>query len=280
MKRETRSLLYFFLGTLLWTWLFYFSIAIFRLEWSSGLGLVLFIAGGPAPSFMGLLLVWKTYTPQQKRDYFARCIDVRRVGWWFLFAPLLFIVLAAVGVVMAGAFKGELPGMEALKTLAANPLMIPLALFLYLWSGPFNEEFGWRGYALDPLLARLGFVRGSAILGFVWGIWHLPWCFMPGQTQQLSTFWLYILSLIGLSLMMSLVYIRTRRSILSALWMHFSSNFFMSQLLSPTSAQYEIWRMILLCVLGCAVVVYVVYKGDALMADFEEGIASTHNSAV
>jgi len=276
MKKETRHLLYFFLGTLLWTWVFYFSIVIFRLNWSSGLGLVLFIAGGPAPSFMGLLMVWKTYTRQQKRDYLARCIDFRRVGWCFLLAPLLFIVLAFVGVVIASLFKGEPPGMNALKALVANPLMIPVALFLYLWSGPLNEEFGWRGYALDPLLARFGFVRGSAILGFVWGIWHLPWCFMPGQTQQLRSFWLYILSLIGLSLLMSFVYIRTHRSILSALWVHFSSNFFMSQLLSPTSAQYETWRMILLCILGGVVFVYAIYKGDELLLSFKNEIAIVH----
>lgn len=280
MKRDMKHLVYFFLGALLWTWVFYFPIGIFHLDWSSGIGLALFLAGGPAPSLMGIIMVFKTYSRGQKRDYFARCIDFRRVGWWFIFPAILFPVLAATGIAIDVALGGALPGMDALKTLAANPLMIPVALFLYLWSGPFNEEFGWRGYALDPLLASFGFVRGSVILGFVWGIWHLPWCFMPGQVQKLDTFWLYLLSLVGLSLVISLVYVKTHRSILAALLMHLGSNLFMSQLLSPTSAQYETWRMILLMLAGSLIAVYALRRPDDLMAGFWKEIVSVqHNAA-
>jgi len=260
-----KRLVFFFLGTILWTWAFYFPIGIFQLDWSKGIGLALFLAGGPAPSLMGIIMVIKTYARQQRQDYFARCFDFRRSGWWFLFPIILFPLLAVIGIALDIASGGTLPGMAALYTLAANPLMIPVALFLYLWSGPLNEEFGWRGYALDPLLANFGFLRGSVILGFVWAIWHLPWCFMPGQVQRLDTFWLYILSLVGLSLAISLVHVTTGRSIFAAILMHLGSNLFMSQLLSPTSAPYEIWRMLLLCVVGGVVAGYAIYKRDELM---------------
>jgi hypothetical protein len=33
-----------------------------------------------------------------------------------------------------------------------------------------NEELRWRGYALDKMLIRYGFVKGSLMLGFVWGL--------------------------------------------------------------------------------------------------------------
>lgn len=36
--------------------------------------------------------------------------------------------------------------------------------------GPVNEELRWRGYALDKMLIRYGFVKGSLMLGFVWGL--------------------------------------------------------------------------------------------------------------
>ena len=274
MKKEIRHLVFFILGTLAWTWVFYFPIGIFQLDWSRGIGLALFLAGGPAPSIMGIIMVFKTYDRDQRWDYFGRCVDFRRIGWWFLFPAILFPALAAAGTAIDIALGGTLPGMEALKTLSANPLMLPVALFLYLWSGPFNEEFGWRGYALDPLLANFGFVRGSLILGFVWGLWHLPWCFIPGQVQKLDTFWLYILSLMGLSLVISLVYVKTRRSILAAVLMHLGSNLFMSQLLSPTSAQYETWRMILLIATGCVIAVYASRRLDDLMADFRKIVVS------
>lgn len=37
----------------------------------------------------------------------------------------------------------------------------------------FGEELGWRGFA-QRYLARWGFWRGCALVGVVWGLWHLP----------------------------------------------------------------------------------------------------------
>jgi membrane protease YdiL (CAAX protease family) len=37
----------------------------------------------------------------------------------------------------------------------------------------FGEEYGWRGY-LQGELVKLGRVRGIALVGLIWGIWHAP----------------------------------------------------------------------------------------------------------
>jgi uncharacterized protein len=37
----------------------------------------------------------------------------------------------------------------------------------------FGEEYGWRGY-LQPALTPLGKVRGVALVGVIWGVWHAP----------------------------------------------------------------------------------------------------------
>jgi uncharacterized protein len=37
-----------------------------------------------------------------------------------------------------------------------------------------GEEFAWRGVIQHQLIERLGFFKGVALLGFVWGIWHAP----------------------------------------------------------------------------------------------------------
>ena len=63
----------------------------------------------------------------------------------------------------------DMPTMDFLYAIIKNPLMLPLVLLISLISGPLNEEFGWRGYALDKLLVRFGFLGASTILGFVWG---------------------------------------------------------------------------------------------------------------
>ncbi|MDO8380533.1 CPBP family intramembrane glutamic endopeptidase [Phenylobacterium sp.] len=37
-----------------------------------------------------------------------------------------------------------------------------------------GEEAGWRGLLQGQLIARLGTVRGIALLGLIWSFWHLP----------------------------------------------------------------------------------------------------------
>lgn len=37
----------------------------------------------------------------------------------------------------------------------------------------FGEELGWRGF-LQRYLPQWGFWRGSALVGVLWGLWHLP----------------------------------------------------------------------------------------------------------
>jgi membrane protease YdiL (CAAX protease family) len=37
-----------------------------------------------------------------------------------------------------------------------------------------GEEFGWRGFLQPHMIRAFGVTRGLIILGFVWGIWHLP----------------------------------------------------------------------------------------------------------
>jgi membrane protease YdiL (CAAX protease family) len=37
----------------------------------------------------------------------------------------------------------------------------------------FGEEVGWRGFLLKQL-GFMGFWKSSALIGFIWGIWHAP----------------------------------------------------------------------------------------------------------
>ena len=66
-------------------------------------------------------------------------------------------------------------------TFLAKPGMLLLITFAQvLIAGPtvnagaaFGEELGWRGFLVREL-EPLGFWRSSFVIGFVWGLWHLP----------------------------------------------------------------------------------------------------------
>ncbi|MEG2686683.1 MAG: CPBP family intramembrane glutamic endopeptidase [Christensenellaceae bacterium] len=136
--------------------------------------------------------------------------------------------------------------MAGTKEIIFAPYMLFVWLLISLLSGPLNEEFGWRGYSLDKLLERFGFFGATVVLGFIWGIWHFFWSFVPGQAQyEIFNYskldWLLFLTVfeIAVSFVIHLVYIKTERSILAGALSHMLCNLLASQLIAPMSAQYR-----------------------------------------
>ena len=263
MKNTLKHVIIFLIGTFVWTWACYFAIVISGLDPYQGTGMVLLICGGCSPTLVGLILAMATLKKGQRTEFLRRIYQVKRIkptGW--LFIVLLFPAVFAVSAGLDHALGGQLPGMTNLTGITANPLsFLPLVLLSFM-SGPFSEEIGWRGFALDPLLRRLGFARASVLLGVIWGVWHLPLYFMPQTWHgsmgfQWTGFWLFVLMTVGLSGLMSFVYVKSQRSILSAMLMHLMSNF-TAQLLAPVSIRTELFRGLLIFILGMGACAYTI----------------------
>lgn len=239
-KSEDRNLILFFVITLAWTWICGFIPVILGLTGTS-IGTFIFYFGGGAPSVVGLFLVFLTYSKDQRKDYFKRCFSLKYMGWkWPLIVFSIFSVISIICIYVGVNLLGfDMPGMDFIHAIVENPLMLPVVILLSLVSGPLNEEFGWRGYSLDKLIVRFGFLKASLLLGFIWAIWHLAWYFTPGQAQydllQNSLFdaVMYVPSVMLLSVFVSFVYVKTKRSILAGALVHMLSNLLGSQLLSP-----------------------------------------------
>lgn len=242
---SNKNLILFFSISLLWTWLAGMLPVFLKLT-GTPLGTFIFYSGGGAPSIVAVILVFTTYPKAAKKDYFSRCFSLKKMGLrWALFTIALFATITIIAVTIATTIlKMDLPGMDWLHIAINQPYMIPLLLFFSLISGPLNEEFGWRGYSLDRLLTRFGFINSSLLLGFIWAAWHLPWFFTPGQFQydqlQRSLFdgLMFFPYNIALSFIVSFVYINTKRSILAGAFVHMMSNFITSQLLIPYDAAF------------------------------------------
>lgn len=255
MSKENRNLLIFFLATFIATWTTYFTIVFNSWNPYTMPGMIFLLIGGSAPSWVAVLIVLFTYDKEHRRDYFRRCVSIKQIKlpyWTFIIFvfPAIYTLIIALDLLMGGS----MPGMTNLKAYIAAPLSIPLALFISFLSGPWSEEFGWRGYSLDPLLKRYGILGGSLILGFIWGIWHLPLFFMPqtwhGQMGfKFAGFWTFILYSIGLAMMMTWVYLKTNHSILTGFLMHLANNF-SGNSVAPYSDRLEIMRMVVMLALG------------------------------
>lgn len=129
---------------------------------------VLFTAGVFGPAFAGALTTW--LLGQSVRVWLRDIVRWRvPVRWWVvalgLPVALTLAASAAYALVGPGVDWGLLPG----RLVAYLPALAAACLI-----GGGQEEFGWRGFALPHLEERWGPVRGTLVLGVVWGLWHLP----------------------------------------------------------------------------------------------------------
>ncbi|WBW95183.1 CPBP family intramembrane glutamic endopeptidase [Oceanirhabdus sp. W0125-5] len=92
---------------------------------------------------------------------------------------VLFLGIYPFRFVLYAIFSGDISGIDATQILS-KILFSPITIFFGMFSFIlfFGEEFGWRGYLQPRLQVLLGKKLGVIILGFIWGIWHLPLCFM------------------------------------------------------------------------------------------------------
>lgn len=114
-------------------------------------------------------------------------------------------------------------------SLLSNPLHLFVNVVMTFALGPFPEELGWRGYALDRLQARRTALGASLLLGMAWAAWHLPLFFVKGSYQNglgfgSAGFWLYGLTAVSASVLLTFVYNSNDRSVLSAILLHFVLN--------------------------------------------------------
>jgi len=128
------------------------------------------------------------------------------------------VLAAAVVTKIAGA---PLPPLQFLDP----PYGIVLAFFyIFLLQGPLGEEFGWRGFALPGLLGGMRPLWAGLIVGIFWSVWHLPLFFFSGSTQSMIPFAGYAVFTTVMSLVYTVVWIKTAGAMFYPLVLHTTSN--------------------------------------------------------
>lgn len=86
---------------------------------------------------------------------------------------------------------------------------------------PLGEEFGWRGFAQGRMTDRFGLLKGSLLVGLMWGAWHLAYSFTPAKAGFDAT--LFAITMIELplySILIGWVFERSNRSMVVAIAFH------------------------------------------------------------
>ena len=138
------------------------------------------------------------------------------------------------------------PGQPLIAMELSLESTLPWFVFLFIVS--IVEETGWRGYALPRLLDSFSPLSSSLILGSLWALWHVPLFLLSGTWQNAlgfmtPVFWSYMLQLLPRSLLMTWIFLKTRRSLASAVLFHTFVN--LSGELFDVTARADLLRFVL-----------------------------------
>lgn len=166
-------------------------------------------------SFNRSLLLPATGTRPGLADTATLCLSLFLFPALFLGAWVLVNSLGGSFTISSGS-DGPVAFLRLLVTAFAFNLML---------GGSLGEEVGWRGFFLPALLARYGPLMSSLVLGIVWALWHLPvdWAGGFGFGGPAAVIFRIVWT-IPLTIIFTWFYLRSRGSLLVALFLHTSIN--------------------------------------------------------
>jgi hypothetical protein len=212
----------YFLIAFSWSWLFWSPLVLETLE----------IIKLPLPrefflllSILGPLLgaMWVNHKKggwKAVGSLFLRAIDIRFKWTWWLAIIILPFVVSTTANILYCLIKDLPVDLSAWKT----PWMIIPSILFQLIIGGGEEEFGWRGAALDALQNRWSALTSSLALGLIHSVWHLPLFFIQGVTQYYMSFWLFLFIGPANSILFTWFYNSTGKKLFTAILFHATLN--------------------------------------------------------
>ena len=190
-------------------------------------GAVLNIIAIAGPSIAAVLL---TIRLGQFRELLAGFSLSRLSPGWSAVALGLPLAMMAIAIAVSVALLGALT--PQLTSSVLGVLLVEFVRILFL-GGPLGEELGWRGFALPRLQQHRTALTSSALLGVIWGLWHIPLYLVPGtgqhellRTGTSPTFAIggFVGWTIGLSVLLTWLFNQTRGSLIVVILFHAAVN--------------------------------------------------------
>lgn len=201
---------------------------------SEGINEFWVLPGAWGPTIAAILLTYINTGKVGLKKLFRKLLIWKVNVKYYLFAIFSLFVIALISVTVYGVLGGKLPGITVvLEGMGIDNGDLSLALLLLpvfylvntLLGGPIAEELGWRGYAQELLQNKYGPNVSGLIIGFMWGIWHLPlFIFLPKAVGSMPI-WFYIPLMTSMGLVFSWLYNKTNGSVLLAILLHGGMNF-------------------------------------------------------
>lgn len=196
-KIDWHMVIFFTIAYLIaWPIAFIFGVddEVIRSTHSPPVAIVLIYLPKFAFSISGLIMFG--YTGQLK-EMWTRLTHWRVHLIWYLlayFGPALLYLASALTSNLLSSNQPLTPYFQFPSSLWMLTLGAQTGIITYfLFRGGLGEEIGLRGFALTRLQTRHTPLRASLIIGFWWGLWHLP-AWIERSILELAVTWLGVIS--------------------------------------------------------------------------------------
>lgn len=183
------------------------------------------LLGSFGPALAALVMLSTGSEPRQAlKSWLLSVVRVKAHPLVYFIALLLPALVATLVMTLMGI--APLPSHPALMVYITMLAMAPINSLagVFLGAGPLGEEPGWRGYALPRLLARMGDLKQSFVLGTLWAAWHLPvMIVLPewrGDIGLASFMPVYLIGVISATYVATKIWRWSYGSVFLAIWFH------------------------------------------------------------
>ncbi len=187
----------------------------------SGLAYLLVFVAALGPALAAIIVTAASQGWTGVKSLLRRMVLVKVGIRWYLVALLLPLVAYVLPLLLLGgsAFVSSLLSVQGAIILL---LYLLLSIAGMVIAAPLGEELGWRGFALPRLQEQYGPLRGSLLLGLLWGLWHLPLFLTTWEKpyESLLGLLLFLVQTISFTVVLTWLFNHTRGSILLAMLCH------------------------------------------------------------
>ncbi len=185
------------------------------------------------PAIAGIITVLVFTGRSGLRAFMSRLFMVRADPvWWLL------VLVGVPAIFIAGSLAKGGSVLAPMENCFGEVLVIAIVM---LFLGPV-EEFGWRGVALPLLQRAVAPVWAGAIIGAVWGIWHLPAFYLSGTVYAEWNFPLFFAGTIALSILVTPMFNAARGGLVLPMVFHWQ----LILPLWPDAQPWDTWGFIAL----------------------------------